>query len=112
MMRRYAAEKAITDPRYAIAKDNALKQQRRIDLERDEALSYLTDDDESNIRNSTHTVGCSISSLPKTRLWSCVFQNCAWKIYREHILRSSRLGFWAWQRAERVSEKWKIRVYR
>ena len=112
MMRRYAAKKATTDPRYAIARDNASKQQQRIKLERAEALSHLTDDDESNIRNSTHIPWVAkLSQKPHFGLVcfrTAYDDDGAWKNYKEHILRSSRLGFWAWQGAERVSEKWKI----
>ena len=47
-MRGFTAEKAVTDPRNATAKNNALQQQRCIDHERDEALSHLTEDDREN----------------------------------------------------------------
>ena len=114
MMRRYTAENATIDPRYAVARDNAIKQQGRIDLERNEALSHLTDDDENNIRQSTHIPWVAqLMASPKPHFGLVCFRTAydddeAWKNYKEHILRSSRLGFWAWQGAERVSEKWKI----
>ena len=92
MMRRFAAEKAITGPRYAIAKDNAQKQQQRIDLERNEALSHLADGDESNIRNSTHMPWVTqLMASPKPHFDLVCFRTAydddeAWKDYREHIL--------------------------
>ena len=113
-MRRFAARKATIDPRYAIAKDNALKQQRLIDLERDEALSHLTDDDRHNVQTSTRIPWVAqLMASPKPHFGLVCFRTAydddeAWEKYKEHILRSSRLGFWLWDRAGRVSKKWKI----
>lgn len=113
-MSRFAAKNATIDPRYAIAKDNAFEQQRRISLERNEALSHLTDDDRHNVQTSTHIPWVAqLMASPKPHFGLVCFRTAydddeAWKNYKEHILRSSQLGFWLWEKAARVSKKWKI----
>jgi len=114
MMRRFAAEKAVIDPRYATAKDNALRKQRRIDRERDEALSHLTEDDRDNIQTSTYIPWIAqLTASPKPHFGLVCFRTAydddeAWKKYKEHILRNSRVGFLAYQGTDLVSKKWKI----
>ena len=113
-MRRFAAEKATIDPRYAIAKDNARMQGRRIAHERDEALSHLTDDDQENIQTSTYIPWVAqLMASPKPYFGLVCFRTAydddeAWKNYKEHIIRSSRLGFWQCKNTGRLCKKWKI----
>ena len=73
-MRSVAAEKDVTDPRYATAKNNALKQQRRIDHERDD---FASDRGRQELYPNVdiHSVDRSTDGFPKTTLWSRVFQN-------------------------------------
>ena len=114
MMRRYAAEKATIEPRYATAKNNARIQQRCISRERNEALSHLTDDDRHNVQKSTHIPWVAqLMASQKPHFGLVCFRTAydddeAWNKYKEHIVRSSQLGFWLWDSAARVSKKWKI----
>ena len=113
-MRRFAAEKATIDPRYAIAKANARMQRRLINHEQGEALSHLTDDDRHNVQTSTHIPWVAqLMASPKPHFGLVCLRTAydddeAWKNYKEHIIRSSRSGFWLWDSAGRVSKKWKI----
>ncbi len=114
MMRRFAAEKAVIAPRYATAKHNALNEKRRFIRERDEALSHLTEDDRNNIRTSTYNPWVAqLTASPQPHFGFVCFRTAydddeAWRKYKEHILRTSSLGFLAKRGMDLVSKKWKI----
>lgn len=111
---RLAAQEAAKGPQYAIAERNARKAGYRIDDERNEAFSHLSDDDIENIRNSTYIPWIAQLTASSKPHWGLVcFRTAyddeeAWTKYKAHILRSSHVGLWSYPGTDSADRKWKI----
>ncbi len=114
MVERFAAEKAVLDPRYLAAKNNGFKERRRIRRECEEALSHSTEDDMKNIRMSKHIPWIDqLTNSAKPHFGLVCLRTAydddeAWEKYKEHILRTSKIGFSVLSDTDLVSKKWKI----
>lgn len=110
------AQKATTEFRYVTAKSNATKRGRRLRRERDEALSHLSDDDTWNIKQSTHIPWISQLTASSKPHWGLVCLRTAyndeeaWNRYKEHLIRCSQTGLWAYPGTDFVGKKWKIHL--